>query len=133
MKALILLLALIALPCSAQLITTAEPAPPTAAELAADSIIDAINNEIAHRVSVHKVAFETLWKNTREGATPEAILLKLGTKATLVLQFASENIAHIDRCARLVGKTRADFIPDADCIPPRELVFHQNGTVTLKP
>ena len=129
MKALILLLALIALPCSAQLIATADPAPPNAAELAADSIIDAINNEIAHRVSVHKVAFETLWKNTREGA----ILLKLGAKATLVLQFASENIDHIDRCARLVGKTRADFIIDADCIPPRELVFHQNGTVTLKP
>jgi len=132
MKALILL-ALIAVPCFAQLITTAEPAPPTAAELAAESIIEAINSEIDHRVKVHKIAFDTLWKNTREGATTEAILLKFGTKATLVLQFASENIDHIDRCAKLVGKTRADFIPDADCIPPRELVFHADGSVTLKP
>lgn len=133
MKITLLALILSCSSCFAQLIATPESPLPTAAELAAESIIDAINAEIDHRVKVHKVAFETLWRNTREGATPEAILLKLGTKAALVLQFAGENIDHIDRCAKLVGKTRADFIPDADCVPPRELVFHSDGTVTLQP
>lgn len=115
----------------AQLIDIAKPEP-TAAELAATSVIDAINAEIEHRVAIHKGAFETLWKNEREGATPAAILTALGTKAKLVMQFAAENLLHIDNCAKLVGKTRADFIPDAECVPPRQLVFHANGTVTLK-
>lgn len=115
----------------AQLIETVKPEP-TAAEAAASSIIETINNEIEHRVAIHKVAFETLWKNTREGATPAAILQQLGTKAALVFQFSRENLDYIDRCAKLVGKTRADFIPDAECIPPQELVFHANGTVTIK-
>jgi len=110
-------------------LTTSEP---TAAQLAAESIIEAINNEIKHRVAVHSVAFETLWKNTREGATPEAILAHLGTTATLVFQFSRENLDHIDRCAKLVSQTRADFLSDAECTPPHELVYHADGTVTLK-
>ena len=81
----------------AQLIESAAP-PPTASQIAAESIIEAINGEIKHRVAVHRIAFETLWKNTREGATPAAILEKLGTKAALVFQFSRENIDNIDRC-----------------------------------
>lgn len=115
----------------AQLIESAKPEP-TTAELAAQSIIDSINSEIEHRVAVHKTCFETLWKNPREGATPAAILAQLGTKAALVFQFSRENLDHIDRCAKLVGKTRADFITDAECTPPVELVFNANGTVTIK-
>ena len=132
MKTLLILI-LSATCARAQLITTPEAPPPSAAELAADSIIDAINSEIEHRVAVHRVAFETLWENKRDGATPEAILAKLGTKAALVFAFSSENLNHIDRCAKLVGKTRKDFTPDADCVPPRTLVFHADGSVTLKP
>jgi hypothetical protein len=82
MKTLLLLLTLAA-PLSAQLIDTAKPAP-SKAQLAADSIVDAINAEITHRVAVHKTAWETLWRNEREGATPEAILGAMGTKAALV-------------------------------------------------
>lgn len=118
---------------SAQLIESPAAPPPSASQLAAESIIDSINAEIKHRVAVHRIAFETLWKNTREGATPEAILAALGTKASLVFQFSRENLEHIDRCAKLVGKTHADFLSDAECTPPRELVFHANRTVTLKP
>lgn len=115
----------------AQLIETAKPVP-TATEEAAASIITAINAEIEHRVAVHKICFETLWNNTREGATPAAILQQLGTKAALVFQFNRENLDHIDRCAKLIGKTRADFITDVECTPPSELVFHTDGTVTLQ-
>lgn len=125
-------LSAITLLASAQLIQTAKPEP-TAAELAAESIIDSINAEISHRVGVHKTVFETLWRNTRPGATPAAILQHLGGKAALIFQFSRENLDHIDRCAKLVGKTRQDFLSDADCTPPSELVFHANGTVTIKP
>jgi len=133
MKTTLIILILSCASCFAQLIATPETPLPTAAELAADAIVDAINAEIEHRVAVHKIAFETMWKNPRDGATPEAILAKLGTNAALVFAFSSENLNHIDRCAKLVGKTRKDFIADADCTPPRELVFHASGTVTLKP
>jgi hypothetical protein len=130
---LLLLLAFCApLSVSAQLIPTS-PAQPPPAKLAADSIVNAINNEITHRVAVHKIAFETLWKNTREGATPAAILEQLGTSAVLVFQFSRENLDHIDRCAKLVGKTRADFLSDAECTPPHELVYHTDGRMTIKP
>jgi hypothetical protein len=117
----------------AQLIDTPAAQPAPAAKVAAESIIDAINGEIKHRVAVHKVAFETLWKNTREGATPAAILEHLGTSAVLVFQFSRENLEHIDRCAKLVGKTRADFLTDAECTPPLELLYHADGRVTIKP
>lgn len=115
----------------AQLITTAAPPPPTAAELAAASIVESINSEIQHRVSVHRTAWETLWENTREGATPAAILSALGTKAALVFQFSRANLEHIAACAALVGKTPADFIELKYLSSPRELVFHNDGTVTL--
>lgn len=131
--ALILTLALATSCLSAQLIETPTSPPPTAAELAAASIVDAINAEIKHRVDVHRVCFNTLWRNTREGATPAVILQELGTKAKLVFQFSNENLQHIQRCAELVGKTRADFIADVDCTPPVSLVFHADGTVTLAP
>ena len=115
---------------SAQLIETPKPAP-TNAELAAQSIIDSVNAEITHRVKVHQVCWDTLWKNQREGVTPAAVLAALGVKAGLVFGFASENLDHIDRCAKLVGKTRADFIPDADCVPPVAFTVNSDGTVTL--
>ena len=114
----------------AQLIETAKPEP-TAAELAAQSVIDAVNAEITHRVKVHQTSWDTIWKNARPGATPAAVLAALGTKAGLIFAFASENLDHIDRCAKIVGKTRADFIRDKDCIPPLAFTVHANGTVTL--
>ena len=129
MKTLLLIL-LSACSLHAQLITKTETEK-TAAQLAAESIVDAINAELTHRVQVHKVAFETLWHNPREGATPEAIIAEFGNKAALVFAFSAENLAHIERCAQLVGKTRADFLSDAECTPPRRLVIHSDGTVTL--
>jgi hypothetical protein len=131
MKLLLLLTLCASFTAHAQLIESAASTPPPAAKLAADSIVESINNEIKHRVAVHKVAFETLWKNTREGATPAAILEQLGTSAVLVFRFSRENLDHIDRCAKLVGKTRADFLTDAECTPPHELVYHADGRVTL--
>ena len=104
---------------------------PTAAELAAQSIIEAVNAEILRRVANHQVCFQTLWHNDRPGATPAAVLAALGTKAALIFAVASENVEHISRCAQLVGKTRADFITGADCIPPLAFTLQSDGRVTL--
>lgn len=114
----------------AQLIETAKPEP-TTAELAAQSVVDSVNAEIVHRVKVHQTCWETIWKNTRPGATPAAVLAALGQRAALIFAFAGENIEHIDRCAKIVGKTRADFIKDEDCIPPLAFTVHADGRVTL--
>jgi hypothetical protein len=128
---LILALSILAFACvHSQLIDTPATAKP-AAQLAAESIVEAINLEIKHRVDVHKVAWETLWQNTRPGATPEAILAQLGTKAALVFQFSRENLEHITRCAALVGKQPTDFIEQKYLATPRQLTFQSNGTVTL--
>lgn len=124
--------ALLAASSTAQLIGTA-PAEPAADQLAADSIVTAINSEIAHRVAVHKICFDTLWRNTRPAATPAAILARLGTNAKLVFAFAAENLDHIDRCAQIIGKTRVDFIPDADCIPPLAFTLNEDGSATINP
>lgn len=130
--ALILAITLATSALRGQLIESPSASTPTSAQLAAESIVDAINAEIKHRVDVHRVCFDTLWRNAREGATPAAILQELGARAGQVFQFSNENLQHIQRCAELVGKTRADFIADADCTPPVELVFHTDGTVTIQ-
>lgn len=121
---------LLAVSGTAQLIETSKPAP-TAAELAAQSVVEAMNAEILHRVKIHEICWNTIWKNERPGATPAAVLAALGTKAGLIFAFASENIDHIDRIAKLVGKTRADFIKDEDCVPPAAFTVHADGRVTL--
>jgi hypothetical protein len=133
MKTLLLLLLTLAAPLSAQLIDTPATTPAPASQLAADSIVEAINNEIKHRVAVHKTAWETLWENTREGATPEAILEHMGTKASLVFAFSKANLEHIAACAALVGKQASDFIERKYLTSPRELVHHTDGRVTLAP
>lgn len=114
----------------AQLIDTAKPEQ-TSAELAAQSVVDAVNAEILHRMKVHETCWQTIWANQRDGATPAAVLAALGTRAALIFAFASENIDHIGRIAQLVGKTRADFIKDEDCVPPAAFTVHADGRVTL--
>jgi hypothetical protein len=132
MKLIAILLLISTAAASAQLIDTAKPEP-SKAQLAADSIVDAINNEITHRVAVHKTAWETLWKNEREGATPEAILAAMGDKAALVFAFSRANLEHIAACAKLVGKAPTDFLPAEYWSSPREITFHKDGSASLKP
>lgn len=114
----------------AQLIGTPTP-PPDAPTLAAQSVIDAINQEITHRVAVHQTTYNTVWRNERPGCTPAAVIAAMGTNAKLVFAFAAENLAHIGNCAALVGKTRQDFISDADALPPVPVTINNDGTVTI--
>lgn len=124
-----LLLSFIALSTGhADLIEVAET---PASQRAAANIVQMINSEIAHRVGVHQAVFDLLWSNPK--ATPDAILTKLGTKAALVFQFSRANLEHIAACAAIVGKQPTDFIDPKYLSSPRQLVFHADGTVTLKP
>lgn len=100
------------------------------ATTAAEQIISRINGEIERRVIMHRELFEQLWNNPN-GAAPEAILAKLGTKAALVFALSAENLRHIDECAKLVGKTRRNFLTDAQITPPHAFTIHADGTVTL--
>jgi len=102
---------------------------PSAAKLVAQDLVDMVNDEITRRVMSHQIGFAKIWRN--EKATAAESLAELGTRAALVFAFASENIDHIDRCARMVGKKRSDFIRDEDCIPPLPFTVHADGTVTL--
>lgn len=104
---------------------------PSAAELAAQSIIDAINNEIAHRGRVHETAWDTIWANEREGATPAAILAQLGTHAALVFAFSRINLQHIAACCDLVGKQPTDFLPVKYWETPHPITVHDDGSVTI--
>jgi hypothetical protein len=122
--------AVLSLLASAQLIDSPKPNT-TAAELAAQSVVDAVNAEIVHRVAIHQICWQTIWRNARDGATPAAVLAALGPRAGLIFGFANENIEHIDRIAKMVGKARADFISDADCTPPMAFTIHSDGAVTL--
>lgn len=115
----------------AQLIDVPTAPPPSAAEVAAKGVVQIVNTEIIHRAEIQRMAFQRLWHNP--AATPAQVLQSLGTRAKLVFQFSAENLQHIQRCAELVGKTRADFIADVDCTPPVQLVFHNDGTVTIQP
>lgn len=123
--------ALVLISAHAQQLIDAPKVEPTAAELAAQSVVEAVNAEILHRVKIHEICWSTIWTNERPGATPAAVLAALGTRAALIFAFASENIDHIERVAALVGKTRADFIKDEDCVPPAAFTMHQDGRVTL--
>ena len=113
------------------LIETYTPPPPTAAELAAKSIIETINSEIEHRVKVHQNAWDTIWANEREGATPAAILANLGTHAALVFAFSRINLQHIAACCDLVGKQPTDFLPAKYLETPQPITAHDDGTVSL--
>jgi hypothetical protein len=114
----------------AQLIGTPTP-PPDAATLAAQSVVDAINQEITHRVAVHQTCFNTVWRNERPGATPAAVLAAMGNNAKLVFAFANANLDHISQCAQLVGKTLNDFIAPQDYTPPLAFTINDDGTATI--
>lgn len=111
-----------------QLIDSIKP-DPSAGEEAAQSVLDSVNSELLRRCNVHRASFDLIWRNRK--ATPSQVLATLGTRAGLVFAFAHENLDHIDRCAKIVGKTRADFISDADCIPPLAFTAHADGTITI--
>lgn len=130
MKTIIILLAFAA-SLHAQLIESTLT-PDNLATTAAERIVTRINGELERRVAMHRELFTAIWSDPL-GAPPETILAKLGAKASLVFALSAENLRHIDACAKLVGKTRQDFLPDSLVTPPRELVHHADGRVTLAP
>ncbi|MBB5033177.1 hypothetical protein [Prosthecobacter vanneervenii] len=107
--------------------------PPSAAELTAKAMGEGIVNQIKARAADHIGKWNDLWRNPRPGATPAAILEKMGTDAAKVFAFAALNVAHIEQCAAMLGKQRSDFLPDEYCSPALPITVHQDGTVTITP
>lgn len=113
------------------LIYTAPPPETPKAQVFAEALIATINAELTRRIACHREAFTSIWGNGSAGPTAAEIFAALGTNGALVCAVADENLAHIGRLAQLVGKSRADFLSDAECTPPATLVVHVDGTVTL--
>lgn len=126
MKAIALILSLFCLPLFAagdapELIPVEKPQR-TAAQDIADKLAEDINAEISRRVELHQSLFQSFWKNP--DATPEQIAEALGTKARTFFAVAAENVAHIERLAKLVGKTLDDFLPAADRERPKDILIN---------
>lgn len=115
----------------AQLIPTVPPAEKPREQQFAEHVIDTVNAEILRRVAVHRELFNSVWNNGSQGPTAAEVLGAMGTKAALIFAFANENLSHIDRCAKLVGKTRADFLSDEAITPPLAFTVNNDGTVTV--
>ncbi len=128
---ILLILAALAGSASAQLFTSPAPVEKPRPQQFAEHLTQMIDAELKHRIAVHRDAFTSIWLNGSAGPTASEVFAALGTNAALVCAVADENLTHIDRLAKLIGKTRADFIPDAECIPPMSITVNSDGTVTL--
>lgn len=117
-------------PAAPELFTTPATVKPPPAEIIAAQLKADLKAELQRRIKVHRDAYDLLWK--RQDATPAEILAALGPSATFLFQLSAENKRHLEALAKLVGKTLTDFLPIEYQTPPVELLFHQDGTVTLK-
>lgn len=115
-------------PAKAQIITVPATSP---AVTIAQGVAQELNHEFLRRVGMHRSIFATIWRNP--DATPDAIIAALGNQGARLFQLSSENLQHIDHIAELLGKDVSDYIPAADRVPPRQVILHPDGTVTLGP
>jgi hypothetical protein len=111
------------------LITLPTTEPPAAQRIALD-LLGQLNTQIDSRVQAHKGMFSDFWNNN--AATPEEILVAMGTNAHLLLSSAEENIRHIDAVARLAGKTVADFLEPEEIAGLRPMTANEDGSVSLQ-
>jgi hypothetical protein len=105
------------------------PTVKTPAEICADSLVEALNNELKHRIAIHEALFADFWHNAN--ATPDEINAALGNKAAAVFRASAENLAHLTRIAAIAGVSIDDLIPAEHRTSPRAVSIHTDGTVTL--
>lgn len=115
-------------PAQAQIITAPATSP---AVTIAQGVAQELNQEFLRRVGMHRRLFNAVWRSP--DATPDDIIAALGNQGARLFQLSSENLQHIDRIAELLGKDVSDYIPAADRVPPRQVILHPDGTVTLGP
>lgn len=104
---------------------------PPVAMLRAENLMLAANQQLEARINAHRNMYSDFWD--AYNATPDEIVAAMGTSATAFLAIAQESVEHIARLAAVVGKQLTDFFPAEDWQPRRELIPHEDGTVTIGP
>jgi hypothetical protein len=97
-------------------------------EIAA-TLLQAMNAEAERRAGIQRDSYNAFWHSTE--ATPQQIADAMGNRAGLFFALASENVTHIARSATVVGKTLGDFLQPEEYVPPVEITYHEDGTVTI--
>jgi hypothetical protein len=95
----------------------------------ATSLLSDINREAQRRAAMHRDSFCAFWYSTE--ATPQQLVAKMGTSATLFFQIAQANVEHIATVAALSGKQLSDFLQPSEYIPPKTITYNPDGTVTI--
>lgn len=105
---------------------------PSVALIDAINILQRLNDEIQHRIEVHKDTFRIFWFPT-DGTTPDEIVEQMGNKAALFYALSQESVRHIKETLKISGLNQDDYLPLSSYIPPREVIINEDGTATLKP
>lgn len=101
----------------------------TQAYMAADSIMNIVNEITILLVENHKLAFNLLWHN--QNATPQEILQALGDDAKFVFDCAEENLVFLNTCATYNNKTINDLMTPQEYTPPVQYQKNNDGTVSI--
>lgn len=107
------------------------PQPPTAL-IDAVNILQRFNDEITHRIEVHRETFRIFWYPT-DGTTPDEIIEQMGNRAGMFYALSQESIRDIITGLTIAGLNPDDYFPPVCYTPPREILVNPDGTATIAP
>ena len=122
--------------------TITPPTPAPLIEQIAENLFAHLSPEVERRKAIHRALYNGFWNSPE---TPDAILAEMSahiviltddtttTRAMLMLQMAGENVESMARIAAFIGCELSDLLPDAEWMPRRAFVVHEDATVTLAP
>lgn len=102
----------------------------TTAELAAESVGFAINEQEKQIIATHKVLWETTWENPR-GATPQEVFNAFGANGYKVLLCGRAYVDLIESIAMIKGVTAEQLLGDWKYTTTAYEVEITNGAVTV--
>ena len=103
------------------------PADPAA--VAADRAIATINQQFDQIVRTHATLYETMWRSF--AFTPDEFAAALGDRGAAFAQAAHASSQFIAGLCAAFGLELDEVLPPSDRVPPRELIAHEDGTLTL--
>lgn len=120
--------------------TITPPTPAPLIEQIAENLFAHLSPEVERRKAIHRPLYQGFWNSPE---TPDSILAEMSshvvtlhdgtttTRAKLMLQMAGENVESMGRIAAFIGCELSDLLPDAEWMPRRAFVVHEDCTVTL--
>jgi hypothetical protein len=106
-----------------------EPPAPTPAQTAARALLARINSHASQLVAAHRELYALFWDSP---ATPDDILVEIGTDAATVLAVASQSVDNIAALAVVAGQDLHDILPPSQYVPRRPFVIAADGSATLE-